>query len=290
MITDFNVAKADSTSPGYFPSSGVWVTGANGGGADYPRYKGSINLGYSSAYMKTMLDRDGNVSKGADIHVSQPEVRFDGRVYLGPLMNLGYFGNLANVGNLSNFLFFGNIGNIGSVGLSNPFVGLQVGIGLGQSDQGLNLMEHNSTNVDTTMKLRRKYFIRPTVGITVADLNEFGTIGLQTGITVGVWDGEFVTDESEGSGMYERTQQDDVTVGAAFGVEYTNSFAYGNLGNGGVLGNLGAVQGGFQLSYWTEYVPSFDIRQTTPTFDINYIASAESAWVSTFYAGWGMYF
>ena len=236
-----------------------------------------------------MLDRDGTVSKGGDIHVSQPEIRFDGRVYLGPLMNLGNFGNLVNVGNLRNFLFFGDVGNIGSVGLSNPFVGLQVGIGLGQSDQGLNRIEHSSNDIDTYIKLRRKYFIRPTVGITVADFNEFGTIGLQTGINIGVWDREFVTDESFGSGMYERTQQDDATVGAAFGIEYSNPFSYGNVGNGGVLGNLGnAVHGGFQMSYWTEYVPSFDIRKTTPNG--NYIASVESAWESTFYAGWGMSF
>ena len=79
VITDFNVAKADSTSPGFLPSSGVWVTGTNGGGLDFPRFKGSINLGYSSAYMKTMLDRDGTVSKGWPfVPASAKPVRING--------------------------------------------------------------------------------------------------------------------------------------------------------------------------------------------------------------------
>lgn len=97
--------------------------------------------------MNTTLDRDGNSSDGADIVVGQSEIRFDGRVYYGPLANLGYLGNLGNIGN---FLLFGNLdnignlGNVGKIGISDCYGGVQVGVGVSAKDTGLKKREHTS--------------------------------------------------------------------------------------------------------------------------------------------------
>ena len=204
-------------------------------------------------------------------------------------MNLGYFGNLGNLGNLANFLFFGNIGNVGTVGLTDCFLGTQVGIGISARDTGLNGDEHpfGSDGV-TNPLLTQKYkgSLKPYIGCKVADFDEFGYFNLQAGPVVSFWDYEFITDED---GIFDTTRRDDTKVGAAFGVEYNKHFSYGNLGNSGGLGNLGnEVYGGLQLSFWTEYVQGFEIMKTTSLFD--YTARTEGAWISSVYAGWGMYF
>ncbi len=285
-----NLAQANSVRGAQ--TNGVWVTGANGGSDNFPLYKLSVNYGYKWGSMETMVDRGGNKTKGEDIDVGQSEIRLDGRLYYGPLMNLGYFGNLSNLGN---YLFFGNLGNIGSIGnfgrigVSDCYGGVQIGIGISARDTGLNTDEHPFMPdgvTDTVLKQKYKGSLKPYIGCKVADFDEFGYFNLQAGPVVSFWDYEFITDED---GNLDTTRHDDTKVGAAFGVEYNKHFSYGNLGNFGGLGNLGnEVYGGLQLSFWTEYVRGFEIMKTTSLFD--YTARTEGAWISSVYAGWGMYF
>ncbi|MDT7041616.1 carboxypeptidase-like regulatory domain-containing protein [Candidatus Nitronereus thalassa] len=286
-ILDFHLPDADSVASA--PSDGVWVTGASGHGGDFPRYKLGINYGYKFGRMNTTLDRGGNISDGDDIIVGQSELRFDGRVYYGPLFNLGYLGNF---GNLGNFLFgplgnVGNIGNVGKIGISDCYGGVQVGIGVSAKDTGLNKDEHPGTpdgRKDTFLKQKYKGSIKPYVGCKVADFNNFGYFNLQAGPTFSFWEYVFMSDEA---GNLRENQLDDTKLGASFGVEYNNHFDYGNLG--GLLGPRDQIYGGLQLSYWTEYVEGFDVRTVSP-LPATYISAVEGAWISTFYAGWGMYF
>jgi hypothetical protein len=287
-ILDFHLPDADSVASA--PSDGVWVTGASGHGRDFPLYKLGINYGYKYGRMNTVLDRNGSISDGADIHVGQSEIRFDGRVYYGPLANMGYFGNLGNLGNFPLFGYLGNIGNIGNVGkigISDCYGGVQVGIGVGAKDTGLKKDEHPATGVNDTF-LKQKYngSIKPYIGCKVADFNQFGYLNLQAGPTFSFWEYLFVSDEN---GTLHESQQDDTKVGGAFGVEYNNHFDYGNLG--GLIGPRDQIYGGLQLSYWTEYVQGFALSPNTGSVSgATYIPSVEGAWINTFYAGWGMYF
>ncbi len=288
-IVDFNLADADTVASS--PSNGVWVTGSNGHADNFPLYKLAINYGYKFGRQNTSLDRDGTISDGADSIVRQGEIRFDGRVYFGPLFNLGYFGNLGDLGSLGEFLFgpfgnVGNIGNVGKVGLSDCYGGLRGGIGVSGEDTGLNKQEHTG-RTDTFLKQKYNGSVNPYVGCKVADFKEGGYFNVQAGPTFTWWGYRFSSDEM---GTLHEDQADDTKVGAAFGIEYNNHFEYAILAN--LLGlHRDQVYGGIQLSFQTEYIEGFSLPPSTGSVSgSTYIPSVEGAWINAFYGGWGMYF
>lgn len=286
IILAYNLGDADSVTP----TNGVWVTGANGGSGDMPPFKFGLNFGHKYGRLNTVLDRDGNRSDGADLVVSQNELSFDGRIYYGPLVRRGYFGNLGNLGNLGNYLLFGNLGNLGNIGnvgkfgLSDFYGGVRVGVGLSAKDTGLSLIEHTAIR-DTFLRQRYRGSITAYVGFKVADFDEFGYFNVQAGGTVSWWEYLFSSDEM---GTLHTNSQDDTKFGPGFGIEYNNPIGYGNLGMGNVFGGFPAY-GGLQLRYWTEYVQGFALPASTgPVSNSTYVPSQEGGWISTFYVGWAM--
>jgi hypothetical protein len=223
----------------------------------------------------TKVDQDGTTTIGEDIDINQSAIQVDWRLYLEPL------------GNWRNWRIFSNIvmGNWGHIGVSNPYIGLQLTKGITGGNVGLRTDQHGSGGeMDTAIKRKYQGAVKLIVGAQVVDAGKYGSLNAQAGVSFSRYEYIFMTGEDQGGGNYEESSMDDNTVAPFFGGEYNNYIDYGNTGFGP------STHGGLRIGVHTEYVPGFDFRAMTETFGINYNVQTEGTWVGTVRVGWGIYF